>query len=522
MADLFFENGVLLTQEAARPLAEALAVRDGRIAAVGSREDLVSLSRAGTRRVDLAGRTLVPGFNDAHAHVWKIGQLLTQILDLRGVESLAALQKMVREAAARLPQGAWVLGRGYNEAQMREGRQPERRDLDEAVSERPVYLTRTCGHIGVANSRALAVAGVGPSTAAPSGGVIERDERGEPTGVLHETAVGLVSRKLPQPTEADYAAMVRAATRHQLERGITSTADCGVLPELLSAYLAMDQRRELSHRLNVMPLRRPDGSTDNLPLPERYLSDHLRVDTVKLFADGGLSGATAALSRPYRHSGSHGVLRFEEEELRELVEESEAAGFRVAVHAIGDRALDQVLSVYEAVAGERRRRIEHFALPDEEMLARAAGLRIVAVPQPVFLYDLSRNFRQYLPERFLRRAYPLRSMLDAGLALALSSDAPVVSEDHPLRGIQAAICRGTGESEPIALEQGIPAAEALYAYTRGGAVASGDEGNRGSLAVGKWADLVVLSDNPLVVEPEALTEIRVEMTFVGGELVYER
>ncbi len=517
MADLIFENGVLLTQEPARPVAEALAVAGGRIVALGSREDLASLSRPGSRRIDLAGRTLIPGFNDAHAHVWKIGQLATGMLDLRGVESLAALQARLRQAAAPLPAGAWLLGRGYNEAEMREGRQPNRWDLDAAIADRPVYLTRTCGHIVAVNSRALTLAGVGPATDPPPGGVIERNVGGEPTGLLHETAVGLLSPYLPQPTAEEYAAMVRAASRHQLERGITSAADCGVLPDLLAAYLEMDERGELLHRLNVMPLRRRDGSTTNLPLPQRQVSEKLRVDTVKLFADGGMSGATAAISEPYRHSGGQGLLRFEAAELRELVEEAERAGWQVAVHAIGDRALDQVLSAFESQNGRRRRRIEHFGLPDAALLSRAARLEIRVVPQPVFLHSLGRNFRQYLPESFLARTYPLRSMLEAGLAVALSSDAPVVSDDNPLLGIRAAIRR-----EGIAPEQAVSAAEALYAYTMGGADASGDQGNRGSLALGKWADLVVLSDNPLVVEPEALTEIRVDMTFVGGKLVYEK
>jgi hypothetical protein len=334
--------------------------------------------------------------------------------------------------------------------------------------------------------------------------------------------MGLVNAHLPRPSRDDYAAMVTAALRHQLSLGITSTNDAGVSPELLDAYRWLDAAGGLPSRVNVMALRRVEG-VGTVPIPAMWVSDFLRVDTVKFLADGGLSGATAALSVPYRHADTRGVLRFSSPELLELAWEAHLAGWRIATHAIGDVTIDQVLGVYEALgSGPKRHRIEHLGLPDAGQLARAARLGVIAVPQSVFIYELGRNFRQYLPDDLLPRAYPIRAMLQAGLTVALSSDAPVVEDDDPLRGIRSAIERRDDEGHFIAPDQAISVAEALQAYTMGGAIASGDDDNRGSLAAGKWADLAVLSGNPLTTPVEALTGLVVEQTWVGGRLAYER
>ena len=522
MTDLIFHGGVLLTQDLGLPVAEALAVADGRIVAVGRDDQVLPLGGPGTRRVNLSGRTLVPGLIDAHAHIWKIGHLLTTMMDLRRLESLGAIDEHLRLASTQLRPGAWLLGRGYNEARLADGRAPTRADLDAAVPERPVVLTRTCGHIYACNSVALRLSGVSRDTPDPPGGVIGRGPDGEPTGLLHETAMGLVNAHLPVPTRDDYAAMVTAALRHQLSLGITSTNDAGVSPELLAAYRWLDAESGLPSRVNVMALRRVEG-VGTVPIPAMWVSDFLRVDTVKFLADGGLSGATAALSVPYRHADTRGVLRFEYQELLELAREAHLAGWRIATHAIGDVTIDQVLRVYETLGpGPKRHRIEHLGLPDAGQLARAARLGVIAVPQSVFVYELGRNFRQYLPDDLLPRAYPIRAMLRAGLTVALSSDAPVVEDDDPLRGIRSAVERRDDEGFLIAPDQAISATEALYAYTMGGAIAAGDDDNRGGLTAGKWADLAVLSGNPLTTPVEALTGLVVEQTWVGGRLAYER
>src|SRR5262245_5952894 len=522
MSDLLLVNGHVITHEAT-PVATTILVRDGCIAAVGDQRIAEASTHA--KRIDLEGRTVVPGFNDAHAHIWKIGHLLTTMLDLRGVESVEALVNRLSRFRNTRPEGSWLLGRGYNEAAMTERRPPTRQDLDRASPDQPVVLTRTCGHIYAVNSAALAAAGIGTTTEAPVGGVIERDEAGEPTGLLHETAMGLMNQVIPPPTPDDFARMIAAALKHQLSLGITSSSDCGVSPQLLAVYRTLDARGELPSRVNVMPLRRVDGVPKPVPLPEIYESDRLRVSTVKFLADGGLSGATAALSVPYRHADTRGVLRFDRDELESLCRESHDAGWRIATHAIGDVAIDQMLDIYERLGPHPRgltHRIEHFGLPDARQLARASKLGIIAAPQTIFIHSLGRNFRRYLPDSFIPRCYPIRAMLDAGVRVALSSDAAVVQDDNPLIGAMAAVTRRDQEGYDIAPEQSITIDEALRGYTVGGAVATGQESRLGSIEPGKWADLAVLSDNPLTVEIDSLPNITVDMTLLNGRVVYER
>jgi hypothetical protein len=520
-ADTIFHRGHLWTGQYGRTDTTALAVTGDHIVAVGRDDDVLNLRGPDTRMVDLAGGSLLPGFVDAHAHIWKIGHLLTTLLDVRAAESLANLLARVRAHADRLTPDAWLYGRGYNEARFPEGRGPTRHDLDAVVTDRPAVLMRTCAHIIACNSRALALAGVTRDTPAPPGGEIERGADGEPTGVLSERAMGLVLQRMPAPTADEYGGMITAALEHQLSRGITSTNDAGVAPELLDVYRQLEASRRLPARVNVMALRLVDGM-GAVPLPRRrHVTAHLRIDTVKFFADGGLSGATAALSVPYRHADTRGVLRMDEREFLALAHEAHDAGWRIATHAIGDVAIDQVLRVYGQLGTQPvRHRIEHFGLPTDEQMARAARRGIIAVPQTIFVHALGRNFRNYLPDTLLPRAYPVRAMLDAGITVALSSDAPVVENDSPLAGIEAALTRQDAEGHVIAGDQAISLDEALDAYTRGGAIASGDEETRGTLERGRTADLTVLSGDIRTTPPEALTSLRVTQTWVGGRLMF--
>jgi len=269
---------------------------------------------------------------------------------------------------------------------------------------------------------------------------------------------------------------------------------------LYAAYRALDAAGRLPIRVNLLYMRRPDGESATYPLPERHHSAFLRCDSVKFFADGGLSGATAALSVPYRNvePESRGFLRFDTDDLYALALEAQRAGFRIGTHAIGDVAMDQVLGVYRRLhrdtpAGETpiRHRIEHFGLAEPRHLQLARELGVHAVPQAIFLHELRGNFLRYLPDPYLPRTYNLRAMLDAGLNVALSSDGPVVREVSPLVGLQAAV------QEPMTPGAGLTPLEALQAYTVGGALAQGDDDNRGRLRPGHWADLTVLNGDPL-------------------------
>ncbi|MBM3464017.1 MAG: amidohydrolase family protein [Armatimonadetes bacterium] len=498
-------NATIMTGDASRPVVHELAVVNGRV-----------VDWSDGPLLDLKGAFVMPGFNDAHVHVWKVGHLLTSLIDLRAVTDISELQAALRDAQG----DGWVLGRGFNEAHMRERRMPTRADLDAAVADRPVMLTRTCGHIAVANSRALAMAGVAANSDAPPGGAIRRDPSGEPSGVLEETAMGLVSKHVPPPTAAEYERMILAAARRHLGLGITSATEAGVTPDILAAYRDLEARGLLPYRVNVLAMRRPLGSDEVFPLPEKFVSDFLRVDTVKLIVDGGLSGATAALRQPYRHAAERGVLRMETDEIVALFEEPARMGYRLAAHAIGDAAIEVLLDAYERLKPTAPR-IEHFGLPDARQIERAQAMGAIAVPQAVFLPALGANFRAYLPDVLLDRAYPLRDMITAGMIVALSSDAPVVADENPLIGIQAAVTRGDHEGRKIAADQWISMGEAFRSYTWCGAVASGDQDNRGRLMEGKWADFLVLDQDPRDVKPENLHKIKVMKTFVGGVLAYE-
>jgi predicted amidohydrolase YtcJ len=467
-----------------RPL-EALFVQDGRIAAVGRLSDLENLAGPDTRRIHLEGRTLLPGFNDAHIHIWKVGQLRTTLLDLRGVKSLAELYRRVAERARTLKPGEWLWGRGWNEALLAEKAMPDKAALDQLAPHNPVLLTRTCAHIHAVNSQALQLAGITPQTQVP-GGEIHYEQ-----GILYETAYGLVFRAMSEPSQAQYELWIKAGMEYLRSLGITSATDPAVDPPLYAAYQTLDARGELPIRANLLYIRRPDGGSGTFPLPKKHLSDWLRCDSVKFFADGGLSGATAAISRPYKNleGPSYGILRFEEEELLELALEAHRAGFRIGTHAIGDRALDQVLRVYQRLYQETpgpRHRIEHFGLAGPEHLQKARQLGVMAVPQPIFLRELRANYQRYVPDEWLERCFNLRAMFEAGLTVAFSSDGPVVEQVEPIKGLQAAIC------EPLVAGNQVGLEPALWAYTVGSATAQGDEGNRGRLEVGQWADLVIL------------------------------
>lgn len=487
-----------------KPL-EALFIRDGRIAAAGRLSEVEHLATPNTQRIHLEGRTVLPGFNDAHIHVWKVGQLRTTLLDLRGVPSLEELYRLVEARAKTLKPGEWLWGRGWNEALLAEKAMPDKAALDRLAPHNPVLLTRTCAHIHAVNSQALQLAGITPETHVP-GGEINFEQ-----GILYETAYGLVFRAMGEPSQAQYEHWVRAGLEYLQSLGITSATDPAVDPPLYAAYRALDARGELPIRVNLLYIRRPDGGSETFPLPEKHRSDWLRCDSVKFFADGGLSGATAAISQPYKtlEPPQYGILRFAEEELLELALEAHRAGFRIGTHAIGDRALDQVLRVYERLYQETpgpRHRIEHFGLAGPEHLHKARQLGVIAVPQPIFLRELRANYQRYVPDAWLARCFNLRAMFEAGLTVAFSSDGPVVQQVEPLKGLQAALREPLVEGNQVTLEQ------ALWAYSVGGAVAQGDGANRGTLEVGQWADLVVLEGD--LRDPYSLS---ISQTVVGGK-----
>jgi len=524
-AEMLLYHGTIHTFDAAHPLAEALAIANGRILAVGVLDELETFTHANTRRIDLQGRTLIPGFNDAHIHLWKVGMLLTQMIDARPAmtPTIPAIVEAFRARATQTAAGSWLTGRGYHELTLPARRHPTRNDLDKASTSHPIQLIHTSAHAAVVNSRALELAGITRNTPDPAGGEIEHDEHGEPTGLLRETAMGLVNAVVPPATPAEFEGALLAAADLCLRFGITSITEAGITPDQIAVYRALKEARKLPIRANVMALR---YSPDNrkLPLPERYESDWLRIDTVKLFADGGLSTGTAALSVPYpNQNGKRGLPRYSDQQLLALVWDIHRAGLRSAIHSIGDEAIEQALKAIEYASGRlvsrMRHRLEHFGLPNAGQLARARH-RASVVPQAVFLPALGDGFLEYTPRELLGQVYPLRAMKDAGLTIALSSDAPVVPDFNPLLGIKAAADRLSGSGRPIAPDQAIEVADALRMYTVNGAVIAGESALKGSLSPGKLADMIVLSGDPLRAPLERLTDLQVELTILNGTVVY--
>lgn len=522
---LIFTGGRLYTMNAQQPQATALAVSGGHIVAVGDDATVSALAGPHTRRIALGGRTLLPGFNDSHVHLWKVGMLLQQV-NARASEAptLEALVAAFRDRAALTPPGEWIEGRGYDETRLPEGRHPTRADLDRASSEHPIVLGRTCGHILVANSRALELAGIGPYTPDPPGGELDRDANGVPNGVLRETAMALIRSIQPPPSEEALTRALLEAGARCLALGVTSIGEPGVDARLVSLYQTLDQEDRLPLRCDVMAMT-TSPSGERCPPPTCWSGQRAKVDTCKLFSDGGLSGGTAALSIPYRGRHDCGLPRFSPEQLGEEIRRVYQAGVSVAVHSIGDYAIDLVLSAFEACARGAttgpRLRIEHFGLPGKEHLRRAQALGVRVATQPSFLYDIGDSILRYLPETLVPQCYPFKAMLEAGLTVGFSSDGPVIADINPLLGLQSAHRRTTRSGRIIEASEQVDVAQSLWCYTAGSAAVAGMDERLGRLQPGFEADLVVLSGDPCAVAPEKLLELKVEQTFVAGRCVYE-
>jgi predicted amidohydrolase YtcJ len=311
--------------------------------------------------------------------------------------------------------------------------------------------------------------------------------------------------------------MILAAEDELLRYGITTATDPAVMPDLLACYHQLERQNKLRVRVNAFPVRVPDGSEAILPLPQLYHSDKLMVNTVKFFADGGLSGMTAAMNKPYKNSTSAGVLRLTEEFFHPIAKQAADNGFRIATHAIGDKAIDVVLNVYEKIhaSGCKGLRIEHLGLPSSSHLARMKAIEAHCASQSIFIKELGKNFAMYLEDERLQSVYPYRSILNAGINLALSSDAPVVNDFNPTAGIKAAMYRKDAAGNPVGAGQAITLQQAIYAYTLGAAKANGNPEEAGSIETGKKADFIFLNKTL----PQTVAEgddVHVTATYIGG------
>ncbi len=536
-ADLILHNGKLHTQDPDYPAATAVAIRANRLLAVGNDAEIRAFADADTRSVDLAGRRVLPGLTDAHFHFrdWALGR---RQLALADTPSLASLKEQLAERAKETPPGDWIQGQGWNETRWPEQRMPTRRDLDAAASDPPVILWRSDLHLAVANSRALEEAGITAQTSNPEQGVIDRDSAGEPTGILRELAIGLVRDVIPAPTEEETVDALRAALPALHALGLTGVHDHRIMggadgQPSFRACQRLQAADDLTLRLWMdLPGERLDEAIA-LGLRSGMGGDRLRVGHLKLFSDGGQGARTAWMLEPYEDTGECGMPLTPMDVISEKAHQAHRAGLAVAVHAIGDRANRELIGVFERVLrAEReaetappaaRHRIEHAQNLRPADVERLAQLDIVASVQPIHATDDIPMTEASVGER-ARFAYPFRDMWDAGVTLALGSDAPVASP-NPFWGLHAAVTRQRRDGTPEGgwyPRQRLTVSEAVWGFTMGPALVSGREAELGSITPGKLADLVVLDRDIFAIPPGDIAETAVTMTVFDGQVVYER
>ncbi|WP_338408098.1 amidohydrolase [uncultured Flavobacterium sp.] len=517
-------NANIITMESAFSKADSIVINNsGKIESIGTESDLRNQFDSFSEEINFQGKTIVPGLNDAHIHVWKIGHLRTYMLDVRGVKSIIEFKEKLKDFAQKNPKSNWIMARGVNEMVLEEKRLPSKEDIDEVISDRPVFVIRTCAHIGIANSKAIEISKVDETTEVPFGGEIRKNKDGSLQGIFTERALGLIMNNIPAFTFYEYKNMILEAHNYLLSMGITSATDPAANEELLAAYIKLDQEGLLKVRMNVFPLRIPDGSDEIQVLPERYESDFLQIKTVKFFSDGGLSSATAAINVSYKNTeGYKGVLRLDYDKFYKTAKEAVDKGFSVATHAIGHQAIDLTLRVYRdlfKIDNTLKHRIEHVGFLSNENIKDFQTMNMTAAMQPIFIYELANNFKSTLPDELLDVVYPCKTVLDNGINLALSTDGPVVKEINPWVNIETAVTRKAADGFVIGESQKISFQQALKAYTLGSAIADNLEHIKGSLSKGKVADFIVLNTNPL--EIEDVSKVLVLETWINGELKYK-
>lgn len=520
-ADLVVENATIYTVDKTHPHAKSLAVKDGKLIAVG--DDVKRFIGPNTQKIDAKGAAVIPGLIDAHVHLRGLGDML-ETFDLRFVKTKAEVAEIVRQAATKLPPGEWVRGRNWDQTNWG-GEFPNADDLSRVVNDRPVYLTRVDGHAGWANRKALEIAGVTKETVDPPGGQIIRDAQGNPTGVLVDRAQGLVTRKIPGLTQEQVKRRLELAARKATSLGLTGVHDAGIGLQERNAYQELIAEGKLPLRVYAMI-----GGTGDLWQEQskkgHLIGDYLTIRAVKLYADGALGSRGAALWQPYSDDKStNGLLVTTKETLEDQIQEVAAKGFQVCTHAIGDRANRIVLDAYAKVLkgkNDRRFRVEHaqvIALPDFKMFA---DYNVIPSMQATHATsDMRWAAKRLGPDR-IAGSYAWRRFWNMGIPIANGSDFPV-EDPNPLWGFYATFTRQDHTGFPEGgwtPDQKLNREETLESFTLVPARAAFEENLKGSLQVGKLADFVILERDIMKVEPKAILDTKVRMTVLGGKIVY--
>jgi len=534
--DLILYNGCIFTLDEDNSTAQALAIKDSCILAIGADAEIEGLAADRTRCVDLAGRAVIPGIFDSHNHLMEVGAKLSMIR-LDECRSAEEMMELVRERAADTPPGEWIVGQGWNEGNFTDGRLPTRHDIDPATTEHPVILMRFF-NTDVVNSHALRLAGITRRTPDPAGGKIERDADGEPNGLLRASAKMLVRPLVPQPTQEQMKQELRLACREMHRFGITSVVEPGLYPREIHAYQSFYQDGELSVRVNLMPSWHgfhDDEREDLLDYRAREMGlysgfgdEWLRLGGLKMAIDGGTTPHTAYMYEPYE--GDSELVAFNRIELDALYRYFRAAqelGWDVGIHCCGDHAQDMAVDTFARVAREAprpdaRHSIIHAYFPTSRALEQMAQYNIAAVLQPTFLYWEGDLIFRDVGRRRAQNYKPARKYLDHGVVVTASSDVTSTVSANPFVALYALVTRKNNLGHTVAPQEAISREEALRAYTVAGTWLTREESLKGAIEAGKLADLAILDRDYFAVPEEEIKEIQVDMTIVGGSIVWER
>ena len=530
-ADLIIRNAKVWTVDKTNPTAQAVAVLGDRIVAVGTNADVEAWHGARTRVIDAGGQRLLPGFNDSHVHFVDGGLALDQV-QLNDATSAEEFARRIGERARRTPKGEWVSGGDWDETKWTPARMPTKELIDPLTLDTPVFVMRYDGHMALANSTTLRLAGITAKTPDPPGGVIVRDAQGNPTGALKDAAMDYVYKVVPPLTHDQRVQAVKRALAHAASLGVTSVqhmnpeyADIAVYDELL-------QRGELTARIYAAPLIPSVDDQVKIGIRHAFGGPFLRIGALKAYADGSLGSSTAYFFEPFLNQpNNHGLLSDEMHPvslMRDRMMRADAAGLQICTHAIGDQGISMILDIYSEIVkahgeSDRRFRIEHAQHMAAKDFDRFAQLHVIASVQPYHAIDDGRWAEERIGHDRASRTYAFRTFLDHGVRLAFGTDWEVAPL-NPMLGLYAAVTRATLDGKnPDGWfpEQKLTLPEAIEAYTMGSAYAEFQENEKGSITVGKLADMVLLSDDIFAIDPAKIRDVKVKTTIVGGKIVWD-
>jgi predicted amidohydrolase YtcJ len=524
--ELILHGGNIYTVNAKEPRAQAIAIARGRILAVGSDAEILNLASAAVKKIDLGGKTVLPGFIDAHSHPAQAGVMHLRMVDC-DLRSIAEIQAALRERAAKTPAGEWVLGFKYDDTKTSDGRPLKIEDLTEAVPNHPVQVEHRGGHTAYCNAMALAKAGIDEKTPDPPGGKIDHDPAtGKLSGRVAESARGLLDKVIPMKlTREDHREGVKLIGKMMAKTGITSATEAQGTPEDLQTYQDARDAGDLRYRAYCFINYRFIDSMIEAGVRTGLGDEWVRVGAMKLVCDGSISERTARLSTAYEgRPNDFGILVMTEEELYSYGKRAHLAGWQIGTHANGDVGIDTTLRVYERLQKENPRhdprfRLEHCTVVNDGLVARIKTLGAIPTPFSTYVYYHGEKMKYYGAER-LNHMFALRSFLDAGIRATQASDYPP-GEFVPMMALQSEVTRTDTKGNVWGPKQKISVEEAIRVGTMHGAYASYEENLKGSLEAGKVADLVVLGRDPFKVDPSTLVTIPVERTMAGGRWTFE-